>query len=178
MAGGVEAEKMEEEDNLVFAQGFVESLVGSSFGKHFLDVVKDPVVEMSRVLGKVFGLGFVGEGVYATGNGTLFKHGQDIGTAPAPGVSRSVKDAVKIDRVELPAGCDSGDIFVQTSDQCDMARSGLGRDSSMRYAKCAIVENFGPQEGGKRPWFEVGICLGIRFGKGLKCFVCAQSVTW
>lgn len=78
---------------------------------------------------------------------------------------RAIEDAVKVDRVELPAGSDGRDIFVQAGNQRNMPWAGFGRDSSMRHAKSAVIEDFGSEERSKRSWLLVCLGLGVRFWK-------------
>lgn len=87
---------------------------------------------------------------------------------------RLVKDRVKVDGIELPAGGDGRDIFVQPRNERYMAGTGLGGDARVRNAKGTLVEDFVANKGREVASFR-GL-VGIRML--LEAFVCTESVAW
>lgn len=140
-------------------------------------MVKHPVIQDGGVFGKILELGFVGKGVYSARNCASLEHGDNIGASPAPSMTTAVEDAVKVDRVHLPASCDSRDVLVQAGDQCDMARTRLSRHAGVRHAKGTLVEDFGADKWSEWSRNEVGFGLGVGFGEGLEGLVCTQTIT-
>lgn len=86
-------------------------------------------------------------------------------------MSAPVEYAVEVDGVELPARRNSRNILVQTRDQSNVPRSGLGRHSCMRYAEGAMFQDARSQEGREGSRGQVFVCFRIRFGERLEGLV-------
>jgi len=54
----------------------------------------------------------------------------------------AIEDGVKIDRIQLPAGSDCGDIFVQASNERNMTGPRFSGNAGMRNAEGALMEDF------------------------------------
>ena len=77
---------------------------------------------------------------------------------PAP-----IEHAVEIHWIQFPSCSHRRYIFVQSSDESYMSRSRLCRDSSMRDAKGAVLEDARAYEGGEGSGGEVRIVFWIWF---------------
>ena len=80
-------------------------------------------------------------------------------------MSALVKDAVKIHRVELPASRYGRHILVETCNERNMPRPGLGRYTRVGNAKSAVFKDAGAQEGREGPRGKVLIGFRVWFWK-------------
>lgn len=88
-----------------------------------------------------------------------------------------VENTVEVDRVQFPPSSHRRHIFVEPCDESYMSRPGFGRDSSMRYAKSAMLEDAGAQKGGEGTGDEIRLVFWVWFWKGLEGFICSKTVT-
>ena len=96
----------------------------------------------------------------------MLEHGQNVGASPTPGMTASVEDAIKIDRVELPASGHSGNILIEPGNQSNVARTRFGWHSGMRDAECAMFQNARSEERGKWSRAQVVVNAGTRVRLG------------
>ena len=76
----------------------------------------------------------------------VLEHGEDIRTSPAPCMPATIEHAVEVHRVQLPAGGNSRNIFVETGDERNVAGARFGRHTCVGDTKRARLEDFGAQE--------------------------------
>lgn len=141
MPRSVQPKEMEEENNLLLAQGLVELLIMLRLGEQLLNMIEDPVVEIRRILREILELVSIPMSVHAPWNGAVLEHWKNVRAAPAPRMAASVENAVEIDWVVLPSCHDSRNILVQPGDERNVARAGLRRDARVGNAKGPMLEN-------------------------------------
>lgn len=138
MASGIDTEQMKEKDDLVLAKGIVEGLVRSSLGEEVLDMVENPVIEIGGILREVLEFMPIRKGIDPSWNSAMLEHGQNVRTAPTPGVSAAVENAIEVDRVHLPACRNGRDILVEAGNEGDMAGTRFGRNTGVGNAEASM----------------------------------------
>ena len=84
-----------------------------------------------------------------------------------------VEDAVEVHGVELPARRDGRDIFVEASDESNVAWPRLGGHASVRDAESSMLEDAGPQKRSKVSRDEVVVGFRVRFRVRLERLISA-----
>src|SRR5271168_641775 len=94
-----------------------ESRVQSSRRKQVLGPVENPSIKHYCILRVVLKFCRVNIGINSPWHGTFFEHGEDVRTAPAPGVATPIEHAVEVNWIKLPACSDRRHIFVKACNQ-------------------------------------------------------------
>src|SRR5437868_2712553 len=93
---------MQEEYVFVHAKRSIQGSVGFRLLEKLLDSVKNPDIQIRRVLGEIFHLRAIRVCIHPSGNGAVLEHEQNIRTPPTPCMPTAVEHAVKSDRIEFP----------------------------------------------------------------------------
>ncbi|KAI6776104.1 hypothetical protein HG530_000049 [Fusarium avenaceum] len=75
VTGCVKTKQMKEENHLILTKSSIEGLVRGSCGEEIFDMVEDPIIKLSSILGEILKLSSVCEGIYPARNSTVLKHG-------------------------------------------------------------------------------------------------------
>jgi hypothetical protein len=123
MTAGVQTEKMQEEYKLVLPQLRVELGICLRILEKLLHAIEDPEIQLRSILAEILEFVPIRRILDSSRHRAGAEHGQDIRTTPTPCMPAPVEDAVEIDWVQLPTGCNRRHILIQACDQGYMSGS-------------------------------------------------------